>query len=105
MLTTRGVKRSTTFAEVDLDRLELWEDEELWRQEEQTNKNKRKKSVRLFCSNLDATFRSLPPEILPRILGYVDDVGDLLRLSRTTKAFRYVLLFGVVVNGQAGGWA
>lgn len=62
---TRGRKRPATYVEDDWDAIERFEDEELWLAEEEEkakSKEKQKRSkLRIFTSELDATFQDLPP--------------------------------------------
>lgn len=78
MVKTRGVKNALPPCLLeDLAKLEIKEDKELWEEEQGAH-----------LSELKTTFTDIPPEILPHIIEYLDDLRDIYNVSMTTKAFR-----------------
>lgn len=90
MVKTRGVKRSTTYSEYDLEMAELLEDEDLFLEEQEeakaatvvVKKSKRSEFV-VYKSKLDATFDTLY-FVLPLILSFLDS-RSLLQAAATNK--------------------
>jgi len=82
MVKTRGAKPLKPLVEVDLQLLERLEDLELYEME------KAEARIGTHRSTLDASFSSLPLEVLMTIVEFVDDTRDLYNLSMTTKGFR-----------------
>ena len=104
MVKTRGVKRATTYCEYDLDAAERLEDEDLWFAEEEENAaaKKPKPKQEVYESTLDATFDVLPPEILPRIVSYLDCRG-MLHLASCSKSLRSAVTPEAVIRAAVFG--